>query len=308
MFHRDLSPETLVASGVGLVKVLDLGLAKTPDADEAEETALSGKPSAVPPSSSQTTQPRVAIGTLGYMAPELAANPAAVGPRTDIYSLGCTLYFLLTGRPPFEGRTAVEILDQQENQPLIPPDGRVESVPKSLSAIVLKMVARRPADRHADIADLIRDLEAHLGISSTGPISQSDEQSRLLERDAIAWYESPSARLRARITMAILAGCLGLALLSILPGWWFMASAFLSLGIFTALADFAIAGFRRKTSLFQKFAPLVLGSSPSEWLTTLAAVALLIGLLFVLKLFWIWVALGLLALGIATGLRVLDLR
>ena len=67
--------------------------------------------------------------------------------------------------------------------------------------------------------------------------------------------------------MAILAGCLGLALLSILPGWWFMASAFLSLGIFTALADFAIAGFRRKTSLFQKFAPLVLGSSPSEWLT-----------------------------------------
>ena len=103
------------------------------------------------------------------MAPELAANPAAVGPRTDIYSLGCTLYFLLTGRPPFEGRTAVEILDQQENQPLIPPDGRVESVPKSLSAIVLKMVARRPADRHADIADLIRDLEAHLGISSTGP-------------------------------------------------------------------------------------------------------------------------------------------
>ncbi len=308
MFHRDLSPETLVVNRAGLVKVLDLGLAKTPDADEAEEAARSGQPTAPAPSPSQTTQPRVPIASLGFMAPELAANPAAVGPRTDIYSLGCTLYFLLTGRPPFEGRTAVEILDQQENKVFVAPDEPIKSVPKALSAVVLKMVARKPADRHADMADVIRDLETHLGVSSIGPISQSDDQAKLLEQNAIAWHDSPSARLRARITTAILAGCLGLALASFLPGWWFMASAFLSLGIFTAMADFAIAGFRQKTSLFQKVTPLVLGSSPSEWLTTLASVALLIGLLFVLKLFWIWVALALLAVGIAAGLRVLDLR
>jgi eukaryotic-like serine/threonine-protein kinase len=308
MFHRDLSPETLVVGRHGLVKVVDLGLGKTPDADLAEEAALSGKPTAAASESGQTTLPSISLGTPGYAAPELAANPAGVGPRTDIYSLGCTLYFLLTGRPPFEGRTAVEILNQQQNQPLVPPDECVKSVPKSLWAIVLKMTARKPEDRHADMGDVIRDLEAALGISSAGPGSKGEEQSRLLEQNATAWHESPSARLRARITTAILAACLGLALVSILLGWWFIATALLSLGVFAALADFAVVGLERKTQLFQRVVPLFLGSSLSEWLTVLAAVALLIGLLLILKLFWIWVALALAAVGIAFGLRVLDLH
>jgi eukaryotic-like serine/threonine-protein kinase len=308
VFHRDLSPETLVVGRQGLVKVVDLGLAKTPDADLAEEAALSGKPTGAASSSGQTTLPSISIGTLGYKAPELAANPAGVGPRTDIYSLGCTLYFLLSGRPPFEGRTAVEILNQQQNQPLVSPDERVKSVPKSLSAIVLKMAARKPEDRHADMGDVIRDLEANLGIPVAGAISLSEDQVRLLEQNAIAWHESPSARLRARITTTILATCLGLALVSFSFGWWFIATALLSLGLFTALADFAVVGLRRKTSLFQRVVPLVLGSSLSEWLTALAAVALSIGLLLVLKVFWIWVALALAAVGIAFGCRVLDLH
>jgi eukaryotic-like serine/threonine-protein kinase len=308
MFHRDLSPEVLFVDRQGLVKVVDLGLAKTPDADLAEEAAISGKPPTAAGSSGQTTLPSVSIGTPGYAAPELADKPAGVGPRTDIYSLGCTLYFLLTGRPPFEGRTAVEILNQQQSQLLVPPDECVKSVPKALSAIILKMAAFKPEDRHADMGDVIRDLEANLGISSGKPVSQTEDQSMLLEQNAIAWHASPSARLRARVTMAILAACLGLALVSFLAGWWFMATAFLSLGIFTALADFAVAGLRRKTILFQKVTALVLGSSPSEWLTALAAVALTIGLLLVLKLFWIWVALALAAVGIAFGLRVLDLQ
>ena len=84
--------------------------------------------------------------------------------------------------------------------------------------------------------------------------------------------------------------------------------AFLSLGVLTALADFAVVGFRRKTALLQKAAALVLSSSVSEWLTGLAGAVLLIGLLLILKLFWIWVALLLAAVGIAFGLRVLDLR
>ncbi len=307
MFHRDLSPEVLLVDRQGLVKIVDLGLAKTPDADAAEEAAFSGKPTAPAPASGQTTSPSISMGTPGYMAPELANNPAGTGPRTDIYSLGCALYFLLTGRPPFEGRTAIEILNQQ-TQGVLPPDLGVRSVPKSLSAIVLKMAARKPADRYADMGDVIRDLEGILGISSAGPISSSEEQSTLLEQNAIAWRESPSARLRARITIAFLAGCAGFALVSISLGWWLGAVAFLSLGVWTALADFAVAGFRRKTALFQKATALILGSSVSEWLTGLGAATLLIGLLVILKLFWIWVALLLAAVGIPFGLRVLDLR
>ena len=91
-------------------------------------------------------------------------------------------------------------------------------------------------------------------------------------------------------------------------GWWLITAAFLSLDLFTALADFTVVGLRRKTPLFQKVSAFVLGSSPSEWLTGLAVVALLVGLLLVVKLFWIWVALALAAVGIALGVRALDRR
>ncbi len=60
------------------------------------------------------------------MAPELARDPARVDARADIYSLGCTLYYLLTGRPPFEGRSAIEILNKQEAEPVTPPEQLVE--------------------------------------------------------------------------------------------------------------------------------------------------------------------------------------
>jgi hypothetical protein len=100
---------------------------------------------------------------------------------------------------------------------------------------------------------------------------------------------------------------MGLAIVCLVPGWWLAATAFASLGLFTALADFAIAGFREKTPLFQRLSELVLGSSLSEWLTGLAATALLLVLFLVLKLFWIWIALALVAVALALGLRALDL-
>ncbi len=272
----------------GLVKVVDLGLAKTPDADAAEEAAFSRKPPAAAPSSDQTTLPSISIGTPGFSAPELAGNPAAVSPRSDIYSLGCTLYFLLTGRPAFEGRTAVEIFDKQ-TRPIVFPDERLKSVPASLSAVVLKMAARRPEDRHSDMGEVIRDLESILGVPSSRAVALGEEQRALLEQSATAWHESPSARLRARVTMALLAASVGLALICTSLGWWLGAAAILGLGIFTALADLAVAGFRLKSPLFQKACALVLESSVSEWLTGIAVAAVFVGLLLITKLFWIWV-------------------
>ncbi len=81
------------------------------------------------------------------------------------------------------------------------------------------------------MGEVIRDLEAVLGISSTTPISAREEQSSLLEQNAAAWHESPSARLRARVTAAILAGCVAIAFLGSLLGWWLITAAFLSLGL-----------------------------------------------------------------------------
>src|SRR5262249_8958713 len=74
------------------------------------------------------------------------------------------------------------------------------------------------------------------------------------------------------------------------------------------IADFAVAGFRVQTPLFQKASALVLGSTVSEWLTGVAGITLFIGLLVIVKLFWIWVAILLAAIGIALGLRVLDVH
>ena len=91
-------------------------------------------------------------------------------------------------------------------------------------------------------------------------------------------------------------------------GFWLAAAVLLGLGVFTALADFAVAGFTLKTPLFQTASALVLGSSASEWLTGIAAAAVFVVLLLIMKLFWIWVALLLAAVGVALGLRVLDLH
>jgi serine/threonine protein kinase len=315
MVHRDIKPENLLLNRQGVVKVADLGLVKTPEAAEADEAAAAGKPAPQAPGagsaspSREITQANVAIGTPAYMAPEQAQDAAHVDPRADIYSLGCTLYVLLTGRPPFEGRTALEILSKHQTEPIIPPDVMVKRVPKALSTIILKMVAKKPQERYSDVGDVIRDLEAFLGVSSTGPFTPREGHASLLEQRVRAWNESPAARMRAIALPAILGACLALAFLCLLLGWRLASAALFSLGLFVALSDFIIVGFAQKTALFRKACALILGSSLSEWLTVAAGVALLVGLLFVLKLFWIWFALALAAIGIALAIHLsLDVR
>jgi eukaryotic-like serine/threonine-protein kinase len=310
MVHRDIKPDNLLLNRQGVVKVADLGLVKTPEVAEAEEAAAAARPAAgtssalSASSSSHITQAHVAIGTPAYMAPEQAQDAANVDPRADIYSLGCTLYVLLTGRPPFEGRTALEILNKHQTEAIIPPDVIVKRVPKDLSAIILKMVAKQPKERYSDLGDVIRNLEAFLGVSSIGPFTPREEHANLLEQCVKAWNESPAARMRALVLPAVLGACLAMAILCLLPGWYLAAAAFFSLGVFIGLADFVIVGLKRKTPLFKKACALVLGGSLSEWLTLAAGLVLLVGLLFVLKLFWIWIALALAAVGIAMALQV----
>ncbi len=309
MIHRDIRPENLLLNGQGVVKVADLGLVLTPEVALAEEGAIAAKPASAPGASSATgltqiTPASAAPGTPGYMAPEQGQAAAHVDRRADIYSLGCTLCFLLTGQPPSEGQAVLEALDEYHMLPSSSRQVVAKRVPNALSAIIRTMTAAKPGERYADLADVIRDLEGFLGIPSAGPFKAREEHVGLMEQSVKAWNESPSARTRARVMAAILGACFGFALLCMLPRWWLAASAFFSLGIFIALADFVFVGAKGKTPLFKKVSALVLGSSRSEWLTSLVSVALLLGLFFVLKLFWIWVALGLAAIGIAMGLQV----
>lgn len=136
LVHRDLKPSNLMLTTDGQVKLLDLGLARL-RGDLAEETAPA-----------PLTHEGMVMGTPDYLAPEQALDAHTADIRSDIYSLGCTLYHLLTGRPPFPGGTMTEkLLRHQQTDP-----DRIETVnpaaPAALGNVVRTMMARRPQDRY----------------------------------------------------------------------------------------------------------------------------------------------------------------
>ena len=107
--HRDIKPSNLLLEPGGTVKILDMGLARL--------DAVGGPFGANQPDAS-LTQSNVLLGTIDYMSPEQASNPRNADHRSDIYSLGCTLYYLFTGRPPIRGETLIERLIAHREQPI----------------------------------------------------------------------------------------------------------------------------------------------------------------------------------------------
>jgi serine/threonine protein kinase len=141
--HRDIKPANLLMTRDGTVRIADLGLALTAGASDAE----AGVP----------------LGTCAYMAPEQARSAATVDFRADVYALGATFYHAVTGRLPFDAKNAREMLFKHATQ-TAPPAHEVAPglVPPALSALIAKMMAKEPAARHRDYAELIGDLRAFL--------------------------------------------------------------------------------------------------------------------------------------------------
>ncbi len=136
-------------------------------------------------SGTQVTMQGTAVGTPAYMAPEQGVDAAAVDHRADIYSLGCTLFYMLAGRAPFEGSVVSEVLEQHAKQPL-PSLVKINSrVPEALQAIVEKSMAKRAEDRYATLSEMIVDLEAFLGVNADGKFSPTSEQADQWERIAV---------------------------------------------------------------------------------------------------------------------------
>ena len=138
--HRDIKPENLLLTRAGEVKVADFGLARV----AAEDLEL--------------TQAGTTLGTPLYMSPEQGRG-GAVDARSDLYSLGATVYHLLAGRPPFRGATGASVVMAHIAEPLVPLADVRPDLPASLCGIVERLLAKDPADRFATPIDLVHEAE-----------------------------------------------------------------------------------------------------------------------------------------------------
>ncbi len=159
MVHRDIKPSNLIVARRGridpLVKILDMGLARfvSEEVDENEGSfSEDGNESGL-------TLVGQVMGTPDYMSPEQAWNTAAVDIRSDIYSLGCTLFLLLTGRFAFPGETAMAKVMARATSDAPPVSSFEPSVPPELDAVVSKMMARELAERYQTPVEVARALE-----------------------------------------------------------------------------------------------------------------------------------------------------
>lgn len=140
--HRDIKPSNIIITPSGRAKLVDLGLARKEYSESAPELTVAG-----------TT-----LGTFDYLSPEQAKDPRNVDVRSDIYSLGCTVYHMLTGEPPYpEGTVIKKMLDRQDKAPPNPAS-RAPGIPAALAEIVMTMMAGRPQSRQASPDVLINDL------------------------------------------------------------------------------------------------------------------------------------------------------
>jgi len=145
VIHRDIKPGNILIDAGGQPRITDFGLAKRTDSD------------------SGVTKSGQIIGTPSYMPPEQAGGSNdLVGPRADVYSLGATLYCLLTGRPPFQSATVLETLRQVEERDPVAPRMLNPAVDRDLETICLKCLEKNPERRYATALDLAEDLHRFL--------------------------------------------------------------------------------------------------------------------------------------------------
>jgi serine/threonine protein kinase len=169
MVHRDLKPQNLMVTSAGQVKVLDFGLASV--ASEAIASGHAASSLSAPVQGSGLTKTGSVMGTPDFMAPEQARDAHAADIRADIYSLGCTLYCLLSGKVPFPGgTTADKILRHSEKNPESL-SGLRKDLPGALVEAVAKMMAKDPAARYRTPAEVAHTLVPFTNASS-GPGSE----------------------------------------------------------------------------------------------------------------------------------------
>jgi serine/threonine protein kinase len=177
VLHRDIKPGNVIVGEYGETLVVDWGLAKAHGQPESGPASEGRSPGPLSVSGSARTLPGVALGTPAYMSPEQASGDLdRLGPRSDVYSLGATLYCLLTGRAPFGGGDLKLVLYQVTKGEFPPPRRVAAAVDRALEAICLKAMALRPDDRYATPRALAEDIERWI---ADEPVTAFPEGPRL---------------------------------------------------------------------------------------------------------------------------------
>jgi serine/threonine-protein kinase len=184
LVHRDVKPSNLLlAAGGGQVKILDLGVARLQSIGDDADTVPG------------LTATGAVMGTPDFMAPEQALDSRQADARADIYSLGCTLYALLTGGPPFVGGSLTQKLLWHQQMEPPPVEGRRPDLPADLPAAVRKMMAKRPQLRYATAAEAAEALAPFArgdGLESTQAALSADDALDTLKVHRLSLAETPS--------------------------------------------------------------------------------------------------------------------
>jgi serine/threonine protein kinase len=194
--HRDIKPSNILITAEGRAKLVDMGLARVRRVDQpGDDLTASG----------------VTLGTFDYISPEQARDPRVADVRSDIYSLGCTLYFMLTGRPPFPDGTVLQKLLQHQGDTPPDPSQFNPDLPEELCRIVRKMLAKDPRRRYQTPADLLTDLLLLAGDLGWQPpnanglvwLAPRSQRLTMLERQ-LPWIAPLAALIAVAVTLHLL--------------------------------------------------------------------------------------------------------
>lgn len=294
LWHRDVKPANLRIDPLGLIRVDDLGLEMTPSlasAIEARETRGSGGrpfadgagPASAVRAAGEPPLPQAALaGTPAFMAPEQSEDPLAADGRSDIYALGATFYNLVTGRPPFLGETAVELIRSHTEVPLIPPGEFVPSLPRRIADIIQTMMAKRPEERYPSMDIVIDVLEDLLGLGAEAAARELMGACRQADQVTLELAMSPATKLRDRTLLAAGGVWAVFLLFMMIIGLRDVAFVLFALGAMTAVLVTALSKPFEGSRLLRLARTALLGCGLGVWLLPAlfgaAWTALLIGL------------------------------
>jgi hypothetical protein len=191
--HRDVKPDNILLDKEGRVRVADLGLAKAFSGDQTDESAM-------------LTMTQQAIGTPYYMSPEQFTSARSVGPPADVWSLGVTLYQLLTGRLPWADSNVFALAVQIQGEPPPDPKAGAQELSESVCRIIDRTLQKEPQNRYADCGQMARVLRAHLKLSGAGGETALADTEAGLTKLSLVSMAPPPGRTLTLIAAAVLEG------------------------------------------------------------------------------------------------------